>query len=67
MTKKEATIKHGVVVKYGVTEWKLSASDLQLIADALEIVNPDTEKAIRRARALSTGFLALSEYASSVK
>jgi hypothetical protein len=60
-------IEHGVFVVYGVTKIKMSAKDLQLIADALEIVNPDTEKVERRARKLAASFLALSEYAATVK
>jgi hypothetical protein len=59
--------EHGVFIKYGATKFKLSANELQLIADALEIINPDTEKQIQIARRLSASFLALSEYAQSVK
>jgi hypothetical protein len=61
------SIKHGVFIKYGVTEFELSAAELQLIADALEVVNPDTDKMKRKAQQLSASFLALSEYAASVK
>lgn len=56
-------VKHGVAIKYGITEYKLSAKDLQLISDALEIINPDSKRVEKRARRLSAAFLALSEYA----
>ena len=59
--------RHGVLIKYGQTEYKLSSKDLQLISDALEIVNPDSAGVEKRARALSAAFLALSEYAASVR
>jgi hypothetical protein len=59
--------QHGVYLVYGKTKIKLKPNDLQLIADALEIVNPDTEKQTRNARNWSAAFLALSEYAESVK
>lgn len=59
--------KHGVFIRYGVTEIKLSANDLQLISDALDIVNPDTEKQSANARKLAVSFLVLSEYAESVE
>ena len=60
-------VKHGVTIQYGVTKYKLSAKDLQLIADALEIINPDSRRVEKRARQLSLAFSALSEYAASVK
>jgi hypothetical protein len=60
-------IKHGVAIQYGVTRWNLTAKDLQLIADALDIINPDSLRVKKRARQLSAGFLALSEYAKTVK
>jgi hypothetical protein len=60
-------IKHGVFIKYGVTEFELSAAELQLMADALEVVNPDTDKMKGKAQQLCASFLALSEYAASVK
>ena len=59
--------EHGVFVKYGVTKFKLSANELQLISDALDIISPDTEKQIHTAHRLSAAFLALSEYAESVE
>lgn len=59
--------EHGVYIHYGVMKFKLTANELQLIADALEIINPDTEKQTLVARRLSSAFLALSEYAESVK
>ena len=65
-TRKIPSIKHGVFIRYGVTQFKLSASELHLIADALEIINPDTKTAIRRARKLAASFLALSEYAATI-
>ena len=60
-------IKHEVCIKYGLTEIKLTADDLQLIADALEIINPDTTRQENKARRLAASFSALSEYAASVK
>jgi hypothetical protein len=60
-------IKHGVFIQYGVTSFKLTARDLQLIADALEIVRPDSSRAVKQACKLSASFLALSEYAATVK
>lgn len=59
--------KHGVYLKYGQTEVKLAASDLQLIADALEIIDPIDKKDDARACKLLAWFLALSEYAKSVR
>jgi hypothetical protein len=59
--------KQGVYVKYGETEIKLSANDLQLIADALDIINPDDTRQENRARKLSLSFTALSEYADSLR
>ena len=59
--------KHGVFIKYGVTEIQLTANDLRLIGDALDIINPDTEKQRTRAYNLALSFWALSEYAESVK
>ena len=58
-------VEHGVKVVYGITEYKLSAKDLQLISDALEIISPDAASATKRARALSAAFLGLSEYAAT--
>jgi hypothetical protein len=55
-----------VVLKYGKTEMKLTASDLQLISDALGIINPDSTKAANRAISLSNAFSALSEYQDSL-
>lgn len=65
--KGKQTVKHGVYIAYGVTSVKMSASDLQLIADALDVVSPDTDKARQRAHVLQCSFLALSEYAETVK
>jgi hypothetical protein len=59
--------KHGVFVKYGQTSFRLSAVELQLMSDALEIVNPDTAKRTALARKLSSAFLALSQYAKDVQ
>ena len=58
---------HGVYLVYGKTKIKLKASDLELFADALEIINPDSEKQIVNARNWSAAFTALSEYAMSVR
>jgi len=58
--------KHGVFVKYGQTSFRLSANELELMADALEIINPDTEKQIEQADKLANSFRALAEYARSV-
>jgi hypothetical protein len=55
--------KHGVFVKYGQTSFRLSANDLELIADALEIINPDEAEQIEQADKLARSFRALSEYA----
>ena len=60
-------VKHGVYLTYGVTSAKLTASDLELIADALDVVRPDTDKARQRAHTLFCSFLALSEYAATVR
>lgn len=60
-------VKYGVALQYGVTRYKLSAKDLMLISDALQIINPCPDKAKKRARQLSAAFLALSEYARTVK
>ena len=59
--------KHGVYIQYGVTSFKLNANQLQLISDALSIINPDTEKQEKQARKLSAAFLGLSGYAASVR
>lgn len=45
----------------------LTPNALQLIADALEIVNPDTEEQTIIARDLATSFRALSEYVRSTE
>ena len=58
--------KHGVFIKYGKTQFKLSANDLQLISDALAIINPDSTPQENRARRLSAAFAALSEYEKSI-
>jgi hypothetical protein len=55
--------KHGVFVKYGKTSFRLSANELELMADALEIVNPDEAEQIERADKLAKSFRALSDYA----
>jgi hypothetical protein len=52
---------------YGAISIKLSASDLQLFADALGIINPDSRMQIVNASNWSAAFAALSEYAKSVK
>jgi hypothetical protein len=59
--------KHGVYIRYGVTEIKLTANDLQLIADALDVVNPDTDEQRQNAFNLCASFTALAEYAESVE
>jgi hypothetical protein len=59
--------KHGVYLVYGAISIKLSASDLQLFADALGIINPDSRMQIVNASNWSAAFAALSEYAKSVK
>ena len=59
--------KQGVYVVYGLSRFKLTANELQLMADALFAVNPDTDTQLRKARRLAASFLALSEYAESVK
>jgi hypothetical protein len=58
--------KRGVFIKYGKTQFKLSAKDLQLIADALAIINPDSTPQENKARKLSAAFAALSEYEESI-
>jgi hypothetical protein len=58
--------KNGVFVSYGKTKFKLHAEELQLMADALEIVNPDSTKMQLLARKLSASFSALAEYAKSL-
>lgn len=58
--------EYGVYIKYGATKFKLTANELWLMADALEIINPDTEKQTAVARRLSASFSALSEYAESL-
>ncbi len=60
-------MRHGVYITYGVTKVKMSAKKLQLIADALETINTDSDRVEKLARNLSATFLALSEYAASVK
>jgi hypothetical protein len=59
--------KHGVYVQYGQTSFKLSALELNIISDALEIINPDETERVKIARKLSSAFLALSQYARSVQ
>jgi hypothetical protein len=59
--------QHGVYLVYGKTKIKLSANDLELIADALDIVSPDTDEQRQNAFKLHMSFLALSEYAESVE
>jgi sulfur relay (sulfurtransferase) DsrF/TusC family protein len=58
---------HGVYLVFGKTKIKLKPKDLQLFADALEIVNPDTVPQTINARNWSSAFSALSEYGKSVK
>ena len=58
---------HSVVLSYGITKIRLKAKDLQLFADALEVINPDTEKQEKNARNWAAAFSALAEYAVSVK
>jgi hypothetical protein len=63
----QSKTKHGVFVKYGQTSFRLSANDLELMADALEIINPDDMEQIAQADKLAASFRALSEYARSVQ
>lgn len=60
-------IKHGVSIQYGVTSISLSDTDLALISDALETINPDSQGAYLRSKSMSDMFSALAEYAQSVK
>jgi hypothetical protein len=59
--------KHGVFVKYGPTSFRLSANELELMADALEIINPEDAELIEQADKLSRSFRALSGYAKWVE
>lgn len=59
--------RHGVYVVYGLSHFKLTANELQLMADALDVVSPDAETQRRKAQRLAASFRALSEYAKSVK
>jgi len=63
---KTEKVKHGVFLVYGKQKIKLKAKDLEMITNALEIINPDTEKARLRAFRLFNSFAALTEYAESV-
>lgn len=56
-----------VVIKYGRIEISLSSSDLQLIADALDILSPDSDEASDRAHTLCASFTALAEYQKSIE
>ncbi len=58
---------YAVYLVYGKTKIKVSHQDLQLFADALGIINPDSHKQIVNASNWSAAFAALSEYAKSVK
>ena len=58
MSKREVCIK----VKHRAMSITLTPNALQLIADALEIVNPDSEEEINLAKDLAASFRALSEY-----
>ena len=60
------TVKHGVFIRYGVTEIELSKNELQLMADALDSINPDNDKQEKVARKLAASFLALGDYAGLV-
>lgn len=60
-------MKLGVYLKHRAIEIELSKDDLQLIADALEAINPDSDAAERKARQLAASFQMLSEYAASLK
>ena len=53
-----------IKIKYRAMSITLTPNALQLIADALEIVNPDTEEQTIKARDLAASFRALSEYLS---
>ena len=58
MPKHQVQIK----IKHRAMEIKLTVNSLQLISDALEIVNPDTEEQTIKARDLAASFRALFEY-----
>ena len=58
MPKHQVQIK----IKHRAMEIKLTVNSLQLISDALEIVNPDTEEQTTVARDLAESFRALFEY-----
>ena len=60
MPKHQVQIK----IKHRAMSITLTPNALQLIADALEIVNPDTEEQTIKARDLAASFRALSEYLS---
>ena len=55
MEQKKVTLNRGEKV------WKLSAEDLQLIADALAVVSPDSADAHVRAGELAALFALLAE------
>ena len=61
MPKHQVQIK----IKHRAMEIKLTVNSLQLISDALEIVNPDTEEQTTVARDLAESFRALFEYVNN--
>jgi len=60
-------IQRAVYVRYGNRQFRLTASDLQLISDALDVLSPDSDASSDRAHDLCSMFSALSEYAETVK
>jgi hypothetical protein len=56
-----------VNLTYGKTSVKLSSSDLQLIADALDVLSPDTDESADRAHQLCATFAALADYQKSIE
>lgn len=59
-------VKHGVFIRHGQTEVKLSRADLQMITDGVAVLAPVTEGAGRRAQKLATMFDGLADYAKTV-
>ena len=59
--------KHGVYVTYGKSGFKLTTNQVQLIADALAIIEPDSQRQENDARKMQSAFEALAEYAASVR
>lgn len=55
-----------IFVEYQGCRRELSADDLQLISDALQIIAPDSKKAQQRADELALDFEILAELAEEV-